>query len=148
VISERQLYRHRSRAGYRIGDTRRIDFLYYVAWLQARRREQVRRREKVACSAESKGALNVRNVLRLVEDQQFCCALTGRPLTPDLAALDHKVPVSRGGEHHIENAQVLHKDVNRAKGVMTNEEFIALCREVVAHASRTALTPSDERSTP
>ena len=33
VINERQLYRHRNRAGYRLGDGNRIDLLKYVAWL-------------------------------------------------------------------------------------------------------------------
>ncbi|MFQ5734316.1 MAG: terminase gpA endonuclease subunit [Planctomycetaceae bacterium] len=33
VISERQLYRHRTRAGYRIGDGRSVDLLRYTAWL-------------------------------------------------------------------------------------------------------------------
>lgn len=33
VISERQLHRHRSRAGFRIGDGRTVDLLRYVAWL-------------------------------------------------------------------------------------------------------------------
>ncbi|MBK8915033.1 MAG: phage terminase large subunit family protein [Phycisphaerales bacterium] len=33
VISERQLHRHRSRAGFRIGDDRTVDLLRYVAWL-------------------------------------------------------------------------------------------------------------------
>jgi len=33
VLSERQLYRHRSRAGYRIGDGKRVDLFRYVAWL-------------------------------------------------------------------------------------------------------------------
>ncbi|GMU38246.1 MAG: phage terminase large subunit family protein [Phycisphaerae bacterium] len=33
VISERQLHRHRSRAGFRIGDGRSVDLLRYVAWL-------------------------------------------------------------------------------------------------------------------
>lgn len=33
VISERQLYRHRTRAGLRIGDARHVDLLRYVAWL-------------------------------------------------------------------------------------------------------------------
>ena len=33
VISERQLYRHRSRAGFRIGDGKIVDLLRYVAWL-------------------------------------------------------------------------------------------------------------------
>jgi hypothetical protein len=33
VINERQLYRHRSRAGLRIGDGKHVDLLRYVAWL-------------------------------------------------------------------------------------------------------------------
>ncbi len=31
VINERQLYRHRNRAGYRLGDGNRVDLLRYVA---------------------------------------------------------------------------------------------------------------------
>ena len=33
VINERQLHRHRTRAGLRIGDARYVDLLRYVAWL-------------------------------------------------------------------------------------------------------------------
>ncbi len=33
VISERQLHRHRTRAGYRIGDGKAVDLLRYTAWL-------------------------------------------------------------------------------------------------------------------
>ena len=33
VIDERQLYRHRMRAGFRIGDGKRVDLFRYVAWL-------------------------------------------------------------------------------------------------------------------
>ena len=33
VISERQLHRHRTRAGYRIGDGKTVDLFRYVAWL-------------------------------------------------------------------------------------------------------------------
>ena len=35
VINERQLLRHRSRAGFRIGDDRHVDLFRYVAWLVA-----------------------------------------------------------------------------------------------------------------
>jgi len=77
------------------------------------------------------GDVSIENVLRLLEAQQYRCALTGRSLTPQTAAMDHIVPVRFGGPHAIENAQVLHKDVNRAKGSLTNEEFIGMCREVV-----------------
>ncbi|TVQ58592.1 MAG: hypothetical protein EA377_00065, partial [Phycisphaerales bacterium] len=37
VISDRQLRRHRTRAGFRIGDDRTIDLLRYTAWLAAER---------------------------------------------------------------------------------------------------------------
>ena len=33
VISERQLYRHRQRAGARIGDNKTVDLLRYCAWM-------------------------------------------------------------------------------------------------------------------
>ncbi len=41
VISERQLHRHRTRAGYRIGDGRSIDLLRYTAWLVIERHQQL-----------------------------------------------------------------------------------------------------------
>ena len=81
------------------------------------------------------GPVNATNVLRLLEHQDYRCALTGRRLTPDVASLDHIVPVRDGGEHRIENTQALHKDVNRAKSTMSLKEFVQLCREVVRHAA-------------
>lgn len=75
-------------------------------------------------------------VLELLERQGYRCALTGRGLTPQSAALDHVVPIRHGGAHVIENVQVLDKDVNRAKGSLAREEFIALCREVVRWCRR------------
>ena len=83
------------------------------------------------------GDVSIENVLRLLEAQQYRCALTGRSLTPQTAALDHVVPVRFGGEHVIQNAQVLHKDVNRAKGSLTSGEFIGMCREVVRWSDST-----------
>lgn len=77
------------------------------------------------------GPVSTANVLALLDRQGYRCALTGRPLTPETAALDHVVPLRFGGEHLIENTQVLHKDVNRAKNSMTNEVFAAMCGEVV-----------------
>jgi len=82
------------------------------------------------------GAVTTGTILQLLEWQCYRCALTNRPLTPDTASLDHIVPVRNGGKHCIDNVQVLHKEVNRAKSTMTNEEFILLCREVVEHAAR------------
>jgi len=81
------------------------------------------------------GPVSTDNVLRLLEYQQHRCALTGRTLTPETASLDHIVPIRCGGQHVIENTQVLHSDVNRAKGSMTNVAFIDLCGEVVTHTA-------------
>jgi len=76
------------------------------------------------------GPVSTANVLALLERQGYRCALTGRRLTPETAALDHIVPLRFGGEHVIQNTQVLHKDVNRAKNSMTNVEFARMCEEV------------------
>lgn len=91
-------------------------------------RPAIRRRRSGETSS-----VNPQAVLSLLEQQAFRCALTGRRLEPETAALDHVVPVSRGGEHRIDNTQVLDRTVNRAKGTLTNSEFIALCSEVVRH---------------
>ena len=37
VISERQLHRHRTRAGYRIGENKTVDLYRYVGWLVTER---------------------------------------------------------------------------------------------------------------
>ena len=37
VISERQLHRHRTRAGFRIGEGRTVDLFRYIGWLVAQR---------------------------------------------------------------------------------------------------------------
>jgi 5-methylcytosine-specific restriction endonuclease McrA len=78
------------------------------------------------------GDVCTENVMRLLAYQKYRCALTRRELTPETAALDHIIPIRLGGAHAMENVQVLHKDVNRAKGSFTNEAFIDMCREVVA----------------
>ena len=81
--------------------------------------------------AKPTGAVSIETVLRLLEHQRYRCGLTGRLLTPQTSALDHIMPIRFGGEHVIENTQALHKDVNRAKGSLTSDEFIGMCREVV-----------------
>jgi 5-methylcytosine-specific restriction endonuclease McrA len=138
VLSERQLHRHRLAADrsfeVRIGRSRqdaRVDVLRYIAWVF----------DRVHGSGDSSthpvaGDVTYAGVFGLLERQSYRCALSGRTLAPDSSSLDHITPVSRGGPHRIENAQMLHAEVNRAKAALTNSEFIALCREVVAWADR------------
>jgi CRISPR/Cas system Type II protein with McrA/HNH and RuvC-like nuclease domain len=75
-------------------------------------------------------------LLAKLESQQMRCALTGRELSPEFAAPDHIVPLSRGGKNVIANIQIVHSDANRAKHGMMEADFIALCREVADWSRR------------
>lgn len=69
----------------------------------------------------------------LIKMQSYRCALTGSVLTPEDAELDHKIPLSKGGTNQLGNLQWIAKEVNKAKGRMTNEEFVAMCKQVAAY---------------
>lgn len=71
-----------------------------------------------------------KQLMRLIEKQEYRCALSGMILTPDVAALDHIVPVSEGGSDAIDNLQWVHEEINRMKGTMDNRSFIELSRKV------------------
>lgn len=79
---------------------------------------------------------NAVDLTRLLEMQDYKCALTGVRLEADQAELDHKIPLSRGGSNAISNLQWILKEVNRAKGTMDNEEFIAMCQKVSRHEKK------------
>jgi len=89
-----------------------------------------------ATTESAKGKkVNASNLLKLVESQGYRCALTGWKLSPKLASIDHIHPLSKGGSHTIENAQVVHRLVNTAKGTLSNDEFISLCIAVASFAA-------------
>ena len=125
VVNDRQIRRHRVRSKEAFCKNGRVDLVAYAAWLIQRLAKEKDR---------SSGSVGIGTILDLIERQDFRCALTGRKLEPQTASLDHIIPLTQNGQHVIENTQVLHKDVNRAKGTLTNDEFLALCREVVAWA--------------
>jgi hypothetical protein len=134
VLNERQLHRHRVRSGRAFVVAPRnkysgVQVLRYIAWL-------AEYRHVANPSGPIAGRVNYEGVTRILESQSYRCALTGRQLHPEDASLDHIVPVSRGGQHLLENVQVLHTAVNRAKGALTTAEFVSLCREVAAWADQ------------
>lgn len=69
-------------------------------------------------------------ILSLLHEQGFRCAYTGDPLTPENVGADHKTPVTRGGGHGLDNIALVLASVNAAKGAMTLDEFVDMCRKV------------------
>lgn len=101
------------------------------------------RRPRRKQRSDSDGSVNPQAILRMLEAQHYRCALSDRPLTPETASLDHIMPVSRGGSHCISNTQALDRAVNRAKGTLTNEEFITLCGDVWRSQRQHVQTPNN-----
>jgi RNA-directed DNA polymerase len=76
-----------------------------------------------------------KSIFWLWRKQRGRCAMTGKRLDRT-AELDHIVPVSKGGKNHPDNLQWLSPEVNQCKNDMTVDEFIAVCRNVLSHATR------------
>lgn len=68
-----------------------------------------------------------------LEEQKYTCALTGLPLTPQTAWLDHIDAKAVGGCDDKENVQIVLAAVNRAKTTMTQRQFVAMCHAVARH---------------
>lgn len=79
-------------------------------------------------------------LMQLIADQGYKCALTGLDLTPENSELDHKVPRSKGGSDHVTNLQWLHKTVNRMKGNMSEDRFVQMCRMVADKTNKPEAT--------
>jgi len=63
--------------------------------------------------------------------QKGRCAITGLELFPGInAALDHIVPVARGGTNGVSNMRFVHKLVNFMKYDLTDEDFTFLLLDI------------------
>lgn len=63
------------------------------------------------------------------------CNISGRPvdiLSPD-CHVDHLIPVSKGGNHSIDNLQLVCKEANMAKYDLSMEELLLLCTDILCH---------------
>lgn len=86
------------------------------------------------CEENETEVATLSQVLQLLRKQNYRCALTGAMLTPENSALDHIKPISADGSNAIENLQWVTEEVNRAKGVMSQSEFVAMCQSVAFHS--------------
>jgi predicted DNA-binding protein YlxM (UPF0122 family) len=94
--------------------------------------------EKRRNATEKHSAATAGQLMELVKKQDFKCALSGEDITdPNLASLDHIVPVSDGGGNEVDNLQWVLSEVNRMKGTLTQERFIELCCKIASHHAKT-----------
>lgn len=68
--------------------------------------------------------------------QRGRCAYTGKRLDRT-ANIDHKMPISKGGDNSADNLHWVTPDANSVKATMTHDEFIAICPDIAAHIERT-----------
>ena len=71
-----------------------------------------------------------RDLARIWKEQRGRCALTGRRLDRT-AQLDHVLAKARGGTDEATNLRWLCKAANLARRELSDEEFVALCFDVV-----------------
>lgn len=75
----------------------------------------------------------VARIVAKIKESGFRCALTGWTISESCFELDHIVSIHDGGSDEVDNLQAVHPLVNRAKGTMGNQQFIDMCRAVVAY---------------
>jgi 5-methylcytosine-specific restriction endonuclease McrA len=77
----------------------------------------------------------VKDLVEKIGDDPICY-LTGRKIDLNHSKayhLDHVVPKSRGGDDTLDNCQIACREANFAKGDLSYDEFIQLCKEVLEH---------------
>ena len=63
------------------------------------------------------------DLMELYEKQAHKCAYCGIELNALITAVDHKTPISKGGEHTLKNLQLLCHNCNISKFTMTDAEY-------------------------
>lgn len=117
AVSERQLYEIRKQFPAIQDAQGRIHLLPFIAATCMRRKR----------ARSDNTQLQLSDLYDLLEEQEYRCALTGDPLSPDDVAVDHIVPISEGGDFTKENSQLVSKSANRAKHTMSQQAFIKMC---------------------
>jgi len=80
--------------------------------------------------------LSADELRRLWESQGGKCALTGCELDAS-AELDHKLPISKGGDNSYDNSRWLCRAANQAKRDLPDYEFFALINSITTSKAYT-----------
>jgi 5-methylcytosine-specific restriction endonuclease McrA len=73
------------------------------------------RNYKARVRAGREGIVRSSDLKRILAEQKWRCAICGEMLGSD-KELDHKIPISKGGKHMVENVQWTCRRCNRKKG--------------------------------
>lgn len=63
------------------------------------------------------------DLMGLYEKQEHKCAYCGIQLNALITAVDHKVPISKGGNHTLDNVQLLCHNCNISKYTMSDDDY-------------------------
>jgi 5-methylcytosine-specific restriction endonuclease McrA len=65
------------------------------------------------------------------EAQDSRCFYTEEKLTPGAnAALDHQIPITRGGTSTLDNLRWTTVQINRVKNDLSHDDFVRLCTKI------------------
>ncbi len=82
------------------------------------------------------------DLVALWKKQEGKCAITGLELIPGkTAALDHIIPIDKGGNGTIGNVRLVHTDFNRIKWNKTDEELKRFVLEFIPLVTKWAMQP-------
>lgn len=62
-------------------------------------------------------------ILAWLQARELVCEYSGVKLTIDNMSIDHKIPITRGGDNSLSNLAIASLHMNLAKGTMTDVEF-------------------------
>jgi len=74
---------------------------------------------------------------QMLISKEYRCNCTGIEMTPALSSLDHIDPKAMGGDDDVENLQIVLPCINKAKGTMSQAQFVAMCHAVARHCADT-----------
>lgn len=73
-----------------------------------------------------------RNVSKLPPAED-CCYLCGESLSGRRTAVDHVIPVSKGGSCDVSNLRWTHHECNILKSCLYLHDFVDICKKVAKH---------------
>jgi 5-methylcytosine-specific restriction endonuclease McrA len=83
--------------------------------------------------SKDNGNIGRTTILKRLEEINYRCEYSGDELTPDNLSADHRVAITEGGTHDMSNVALVTRQINAAKGTMSLDEFVSMCRKVARH---------------